>query len=120
MKNVLITGANSYIGESVEAWLLKSQEYQVDTLDMKSDTWREYDFSRYDVIFHVAGIAHIKAEPELYDKVNRELAIETAQKAKNAGVRQFILLSSMSVYGKTCGTITKTMEENPGTPYGIA
>lgn len=120
MKNILITGANSYIGESVEAWLLKSQEYQVDTLDMKSDTWREYDFSRYDVIFHVAGIAHIKAEPELYDKVNRELAIETAQKAKNAGVRQFILLSSMSVYGKTCGTITKTTEENPNTPYGIA
>lgn len=120
MKKILITGTNSYIGEAVEAWLLKKQEYQVNTIDMKSNVWRNCDFSQYDVVVHVAGIAHIKADPELYDKVNRQLAIETAQKAKNEGVRQFILLSSMSVYGMSRGKITKETKENPNTPYGLA
>ena len=38
MKNVLITGAGSYVGEWVKAHLLQWQErYQVQTLDMIGD-----------------------------------------------------------------------------------
>lgn len=51
----------------------------------------------------MAGIAHQKETREnahLYYEVNRDLAIKTAQKAKKEGVKQFIFLSSMSVYGK--------------------
>lgn len=58
MKKILITGAGSYIGTSLEHWLAQyHSEYKVDTLDMQKDTWRVYDFSAYDVVFHVAGIA---------------------------------------------------------------
>lgn len=58
-KKILITGKGSYIGESVEQWLLKDRDqYEVDTLDMLNNSWRDKDFSEYDVIFHVAGIAH--------------------------------------------------------------
>ena len=58
-KRVLITGANSYIGTSIERWLAQwPQQYCIDTLDMHSDAWQNHDFSKYDVIFHVAGIAH--------------------------------------------------------------
>ena len=59
MKKILITGANSYIGTSFENYLKGfGSEYQVDTLDMIDCTCRQYDFSKYDVVFHVAGIAH--------------------------------------------------------------
>jgi UDP-glucose 4-epimerase len=105
MKNILITGANSYIGTSVEKWLRKEpQKYKIDTLDMQDENWRENDFSPYDVVFHVAGIAHVSTDPkmeDLYYKVNRDLTIETANKAKIEGVKQFIFMSSIIVYGKS-------------------
>lgn len=104
MKKVLITGANSYIGTHVEAWLMKEPDkFQVDTLDMQDPHWKDYDFSSYDVVYHVAGIAHVSSKKKLaplYFKVNRDLAIETAEKAKLEGVKQFIFMSSMIIYGK--------------------
>ncbi len=103
MKKILITGANSYIGTSVEKWLKNEPEnYQVDTLDMQNENWRSYDFSSYNVVFHVAGIAHVSADPklkDLYYKVNTDLTIETAKKAKSEKVKQFIFMSSIIVYG---------------------
>lgn len=103
MKNILITGKNSYIGISVENWLMKEPDkYKVDTIDMKDGLWKDKDFSKYDVVFHVAGIAHVSYGPkmeDLYYKVNRDLAIETAEKAKAEGVKQFIFMSSIIVYG---------------------
>ncbi len=105
MKKVLITGANSYIGTSLENWLAKNPEkYKVDTIDMKDDSWKRKNFSGYDVVFHVAGIAHVSADPkleDLYYKVNRDLAIDTAIKAKADGVKQFIFMSSIIVYGES-------------------
>lgn len=104
-KNILITGANSYIGESVEKWLKQtSDRYHVTTLDMLDPHWKEHDFSKYDVVYHVAGIAHAdvgnvsEEVKEKYYKVNRDLALEVANIAKDKGVQQFIFMSSMIIY----------------------
>lgn len=122
MKRVLITGKNSYIGTSLENWLMREpDQYKVDTVDMKDGSWKEKDFSSYDVVFHVAGIAHIKETADnqnLYYKVNRDLAYETAQKAKQDGVEQFVFLSSMSVYGIENGVIDKDTPLKPNSAYG--
>lgn len=122
MKHILITGANSYIGTSFEKWLEASEgDYQIDTLDMIDPKWRQFDFSPYDAIFHVAAIVHKNEknmDPTLYDKVNRDLPIELAGLAKAAGVKQFVFLSSMSVYGNKEEVITKETKENPSTYYG--
>lgn len=110
MKRVLITGKNSYIGTAVEKWLCKNTYFRVDTLDMKQAAWRDYDFSGYDAVFHVAGIAHADVEriseqgKQLYYRVNTQLAEETAIKAKESGVKQFIYMSTMIIYGG-CGKI---------------
>lgn len=108
MKKILITGAGSYIGMSFENHLKQwPDRYQVDTMDMKDGTWREKSFSGYDTVYHVAGIAHSdygkisQERAELYYSVNTHLAVETAQKAKNDGVKQFIFMSSASVYGES-------------------
>lgn len=122
MKNILITGKNSYIGTSLENWLMREPDkYKVDTVDMRDGSWKEKDFSQYDVVFHVAGIAHIKEtsdNQDLYYKVNRDLAYETAQKAKDDGVEQFVFLSSMSVYGIENGVIDKNTPIKPNSAYG--
>ncbi len=123
MKKVLITGANSYIGTSVEKYITEHypEECKFDTVDMRDESWREKNFSVYDVVFHVAGIAHQKETKEnsdSYYKINRDLAIEVAQKVKADGVRQFIFLSSMSIYGLLTGRITKYTPLKPKTHYG--
>lgn len=123
MKKILITGANSYIGTSFEKYINEnySTKYQVETIDMKDPSWREKSFEGYDVVFHVSGIAHIKETKQnanLYFEVNRDLAVEVAIKAKNDGIKQFIFLSTMSVYGKDTGVITKETKPNPKTNYG--
>lgn len=127
MKNILITGANSYIGTSVDRWLKKyTNQYSLDTVDTTNDAWRQTSFNGYDVVLHVAGIAHVSADPkmkDLYYKVNRDLAIETASKAKLAGVKQFIFMSSIIVYGDSSyinkqRTICENTVPEPSNFYG--
>lgn len=122
MKRILITGAGSYIGNAFADHLGQwPDQYQVDTVDMIDGTWKNSSFSGYDAVFHVAGIAHIKETAQnahLYYEVNRDLAVETAQKAREEGVRQFIFLSSMSVYGIEEGCITRQTVPNPKSNYG--
>lgn len=120
MKKILITGKNSYIGTSLENWLAKEPEnYQVDTVDTRDGIWEEKDFSRYDVVFHVAGIAHNSADPkleDLYYKVNRDLTVEIAKKAKQEKVSQFIFMSSMIVYGNNPNGRTRITSETKPKP----
>ena len=132
MKKILITGANSYIGVSFENHLKQWPDaYHVDTVDMIDGSWKNITFSDYDAVFHVAGIVHMektKNDPEqsaLYERVNTRLAIETAEKAKAEGVKQFIFMSSASVYGLNAPLgkrimITKDTPLNPTDNYGIS
>ena len=122
MKMVLVTGKTSYIGMNLKNWLEEHPEkYQVDAISVRGDLWKEESFSEYDVIVHVAGIAHIKetkSNRDLYYRVNRDLAYEVALKAKQDGVKQFIFLSSMSVFGIKAGIITDATVPNPINHYG--
>lgn len=110
MKKILITGANSYIGTSFEAYVSQwPDQFHVETVDMVDRSWREKSFAGYDCVFHVAGIAHSDvgrlsdAQREQYYLINTDLAVATAAKAKADGVRQFIFMSSAIVYGDSAG-----------------
>lgn len=128
-KKILITGKNSYIGTSFEKWLAQYGEaYIVDTVSTLNDDWNGESFSGYDTVFHVAGIAHVDTKndmEELYYRVNRELAIKIATKAKNDGVKQFIFMSSIIIYGDSSKTgdnksINKDTVPKPANFYGIS
>lgn len=130
MKRVLITGANSYIGTSFEKYMSQwPEKYQVDTVDMIDGTWREMSFAGYDSVYHVAGIAHsdtgnvTEERKAFYYKINTDLTVETAKKAKADGVKQFIFMSSAIVYGDSAPigkskVITKDTPVNPANFYG--
>ena len=131
MKKILITGANSYIGMSFEKYLKDNfdSNYAVETIDMIDGSWRNKSFANYDTVYHVAGIAHSdngKISPEkerLYRKINTDLTIEVATKAKKEGVKQFIFMSSAIVYGNSAPIgkqkiITKETQPSPANCYG--
>lgn len=122
MKKILITGINSYVGRSLEEWLRNyPDKYSTELISLKDNSWKDKDFSNYDVVFHVAGIAHVSTNPkmeELYYKVNRDLTIETARKAKADGVKQFIFMSSIIVYGDSKAVIGKDTIPVPTNFYG--
>ncbi|RAS76891.1 NAD-dependent epimerase/dehydratase family protein [Priestia endophytica] len=125
MKKVLITGINSYVGKNVEKWLDKYPNiYSVHTISLKNGSWKEKDLSQYDVVLHVAGIAHVSSDPkleDLYYKVNRDLTVDIAKKAKADGVKQFIFMSSIIIYGNSDinnGVIDQATVPLPSNFYG--
>ncbi|AXY25291.1 NAD-dependent epimerase [Suicoccus acidiformans] len=122
MKNILITGLNSYIGNKTETWLNQwPNQYQIDKLSFHGDDWRQKDFAQYDVILNVAGIAHNSNDAnleDLYYQVNRDLAVAIAIKAKEDGVPLFIHLSSIIVYGSRVEEITRETPFDPDNFYG--
>ncbi|CAM4009191.1 NAD-dependent epimerase/dehydratase family protein [Alkalicoccus chagannorensis] len=124
MKKILITGSKSYVGKSVESWLKQyPNDYSVHAISVRDNSWKNQDFSEYDVVLHVAGIAHRKETKEnknLYYKINRDLTLELAQKAKKDGVSHFIFISSMSVYGIEKGVIDRHTKPKPKSHYGIS
>ncbi|GFH95589.1 N-acetyl-alpha-D-glucosaminyl-diphospho-ditrans, octacis-undecaprenol 4-epimerase [Lachnospiraceae bacterium] len=111
MKRILIAGANSYIGTSLERYLLEynasqgRERYRVDTISQRDSQWEDYDFRGYDAVFQASGIAHVdtgavkQEQQALYYRVNCDLAAATARKARAAGVGLFIYPSSIIVYG---------------------
>lgn len=123
MKNVVIIGKNSYIGESFKKWLEKfPDDYKVEIVSSFNHEWKKADFSKYEIVVDFAGIAHIKHITDdmrdLFYSVNRDLSIEIASWSKSHGIKHFIFFSSMNVYGDFCDNITDIAKTKPSSFYG--
>jgi UDP-glucose 4-epimerase len=123
LKKILITGAGSFVGTSVQRHLESfPDKYSVTAVGTKNGEWKEIDFSEYDVVYHVAGLAHsdvgnVSEETKRkYYAVNCDLAVDVAKKAKAEGVKQFIFMSSAIVYGDSA-PIGKEKMIGRNTPY---
>lgn len=125
-RNILITGKTGYIGNALEKFFI-AQGDRVERLSVRRQTWQEKDFSKFDVVIHLAALVHNNtphARLTDYFKVNYELTKNLANLVKKAGVNKFIFLSTMSVYGEE-GSLTSTVKINrytkcnPTTYYGL-
>lgn len=105
MKRILITGINSYLGGRFRQYMEQFPDYATVSISMRDGSWRGEDFTGFDVVYHVAGLAHSdngRISPEKaqkYYEINTDLTKELANKAKREGVKQFIFMSSAIVYG---------------------
>lgn len=124
-KRVLAAGRNSYIGSSFVryAQTQHGETLVVDAVGMRDGGWREKDFAGYDAVVYAAGIAHADVEhvteeqKQEYYRVNTDLTLEVARKAREAGVGQFVFLSSMIVYGGQ-EYVTRETQPRPENFYG--
>ena len=124
---ILVTGKNGYIARSFAEFnkhnkYNKYGKYMDCTLiSLRGDAWQDISFAGYDAVLHTAGIVHKReTRSNQYDYyiINRDLTEAVAKKAKADGVRQFVFLSSISVYGKNSGIITTVTPTAPKTHYG--
>ena len=120
MKKVLVYGKNSYIGEHYYHALKKSGN-NVIIINSFEQKPKDIDFTGIDTVVNVVGIAHIKITDDmegLFYKINTDLAVELCDVAKKAGVKQYIYMSSMNVFGDTTETISSREQEGPKNFYG--
>jgi nucleoside-diphosphate-sugar epimerase len=122
MPKILITGTNSFVGSN---FVLHSKYKNVKAISLFENKTCEIDFSRYDTVIHLVAIVHqTKRIPEEeYFRVNKDLCLEVAINAKKAGVKQFIFLSTVKVYGEFIhgsGPWNEISECRPDDSYGIS
>lgn len=127
---MLLLGGDGYIGNSFISMQKGFSDISVVSRKQKNTSILEKiidnpfamdieDFEGYDVVFNCLGLAHVndKKNELLFYRVNTELPLFLATLAKKAGVKNFIQMSSISVYGATKNINTLT-PENPITHYG--
>lgn len=120
MKKILIYGKGSYIGEHYYKGLV-ARGHKVDMIDSLAQKPGEFAVVGYDVVINVVGIAHIRITPDMEDmfyEINTDYAVDLCRIAKEGGVRQYIYMSSMNVYGDTNECIKSREQENPKNFYG--
>ncbi|WP_106640323.1 NAD-dependent epimerase/dehydratase family protein [Allosphingosinicella vermicomposti] len=122
MTKILITGSKGYIGTSVAKWLSRHENaYDVDMISVRDGAWRDLKLGEYDAVLHAAAVVHTRKEKrEEFYAINRDLTIELAKKAKLEGVKHYIFLSTMAVYGIEEGHISLGQIPAPKTPYATS
>lgn len=117
---ILITGSSGFVGTN---FISMAPDLHTQGVDLLTQKVAETDFTGIDAVLHLAALVHqMKGAPEeQYFKVNRDLAYEVAQRAKEQGVQQFVLMSTAKVYGESTTTGGYRNEDsacNPTDPYG--
>ena len=121
--NILITGENGYIARHLKQALSDNGYYCV-AASLRNGWEDIINLSGYDTVIHCAALVHSnESKPKRFYSVNTELTAALAEKSKREGVRQFIFMSTMAVYGisgnlRGLTVIDRHTPENPVTPYG--
>jgi nucleoside-diphosphate-sugar epimerase len=120
MPGILITGRGSFIGASFRRYSKFRDVSEVSLRDVEPES---VSFMGCDTVLHLAAIVHQSSgtSEQEYFRVNRDLALGIAERAKKAGVKHFIFLSTVKVYGKWIEGSKPWNESSecyPSDPYG--
>lgn len=99
---ILVIGKNGFVSTAFQTYMKRYPEIQVDAISARDGKWKDYDFTGYDAVYNTTGLAHNDARrgtDEQFMALNRDLPEALAKKAKAEGVKTFINMSSMIVYG---------------------
>lgn len=119
MKKLLITGSSGFVGSYfVENY---NDKYEIKTFSFRSDDLATLNCSDIDVVFHLSALVHQMggASAKEYERVNVTQTLELARKAKESGVRHFIFMSTVKVYGEETDSVyTESTSCYPEDEYG--
>ncbi|MEA3331314.1 MAG: NAD-dependent epimerase/dehydratase family protein, partial [Campylobacterota bacterium] len=117
--NILITGSNGFVGNY---FINKYKDkYNIKSFSFLNDDVNTLNCNDTDIVFHLSALVHQMggASEEEYERVNVTQTIELAKKAKYSGVKQFVFMSTVKVYGEETNiAYTETSDCNPQDEYG--
>ncbi|CAM3609660.1 NAD-dependent epimerase/dehydratase family protein [Arcobacter aquimarinus] len=118
IKNLLITGSTGYLGSSFINQ--HKNKYLFEKFSLLNQKIEDINFDRIDIILHCAALVHQKVEHsyEKYHDINVEYPVKLAKLAKQNGVKQFVFISTIAVYGEEEEKLDENNICNPITPYG--
>ncbi|MFY9083308.1 NAD-dependent epimerase/dehydratase family protein [Aliarcobacter butzleri] len=116
---LLITGSNGFIGN----YFINNykSKYNIKTFSFLKDDINTLDCNTIDIVFHLSALVHQMggASTNEYEKINVTQTIELAKKAKESGVKHFVFMSTVKVYGEeTNSKYTENTVCNPEDDYG--
>lgn len=121
MKNVLIVGENSYIGNHLEEILKINDSVNVKKISFRNNNWKKISYENFDTVVHLAAVVHNRnADNDLLNKVNTHDAIEIAKLSKSKGIKHFIFLSTMGVYSQKESEIKISTKVSPSNKYATS
>jgi len=119
MKKLLITGSNGFIGNYFKSHY--QDKYNIKTFSFINDDIGTLECNNIDIVFHLSALVHQMggASVEEYEKVNVIQTVNLAKKAKSSGVKHFVFMSTVKVYGEeTTNAYTENTVCNPEDEYG--
>ena len=118
---LLLTGSSGFIGSYFQSHY--SDRYDIETFSFLKDDLKSLDLMRIDTVVHLSALVHQMggAAKEEYQRVNVDNTLALAQKAKQSGVKQFIFMSSVKVYGEESDTpYSEATKCEPMDDYGVS
>lgn len=115
---ILVTGASGYLGKSFIQEYAK--KYKILTFSLVDNQLKNINFENVSVVLHCAALVHQKKEYsyEKYYEINTRYPVELALKAKQSGVKQFIFISTVAVYGEDYSRLDNSLSCSPVSFYG--
>lgn len=118
---IAVTGAGGFIGSALTQ-MLAGEGHEV--LPLPRNDLSDPDFSGVETLVHCAALAHRtgaeRPDAATFDAVNHRLAVELAVRAKAAGVRRFVFVSTIYTIAGNPSPLTPDMRLNPRDDYGRA
>jgi UDP-glucose 4-epimerase len=118
MKKLLITGSSGFVGSY---FIHKYKDkYDIKTFSFLKDDIHSLNCNYTDTVLYLSALVHQMdgASCEEYERVNVTQTLELAKKAKENGVKQFIFMSTVAVYGIETGVMNEKSDYTPLTEYG--
>lgn len=130
--NLLFTGASGFLG--INTINLLKQNYSITTIGLTTNDDIQFNIgegipeldTKFDVVLHVAGKAHVlprnKSEEKLFFQINYEGTINLCRALEKSGIpKSFIFISTVAVYGLETGeNITEDYPLKGTSPYALS
>ncbi len=97
---MLLTGANGFVGSYFKSNY--ADKYNIQTFSFLQNDFKSLDVKGLEVVVHLSALVHQMggAAKKEYERINVTQTLDLVRKAKENGVKHFVFMSTVKVYGE--------------------